>query len=157
MTRRKQEIERKWLLSDSPDLSDCKRAKIIQGYLAVTPDTTEIRLRQKGRKYFETVKKGMGLRREEREVEITKKQFQTLWPATRGRRLEKVRHTLKWQANKIEIDVYKKSLAGLMVAEVEFKSRKEAIAFSPPEWFGKEVTTNKRYKNVNLAAEKQAR
>jgi adenylate cyclase len=157
MTRRKREIERKWLLPDSPDLSGCKRARIIQGYLAVAPDTTEIRLRKKGRKYFETVKRGRGLRREEREVQITRKQFKSLWPATLGRRLEKVRYTLKWQAKEIEVDVYEKRLNGLRVAEVEFKSRKEADAFSPPEWFGEEVTRDKRYKNVNLATQKVAK
>lgn len=151
------EIERKWLLSDSPDLSDCKRARIVQGYLAVAPGATEVRLRQKGSKYFETVKKGTGLRREEREIAITKKQFNSLWPATRGRRLEKVRYTLKWRRKKIEVDVYKKHLAGLMVAEVEFGSRKEAAKFSPPEWFGKEVTNNKGYKNVSLAGRKKAK
>ena len=157
MAKKNSEIERKWLLSELPDLSGCKRAKIVQGYLAVAAGATEVRLRKAGRRCFETVKKGIGLRRDELEVKLTKKQFDSLWPATRGRRLEKVRYALKWQAKKIEVDVYKKRLNGLMVAEVEFKSRKEAAAFTPPEWFGKEVTTNKRYKNVNLATKKAAK
>lgn len=155
MAKQKSEIERKWLLSDLPDLSGCKSARIVQGYLAVAADATEKRLRKKGRKYFETVKRGTGLRREEREVEITKKQFNSLWPATRGRRLEKVRYTLKWRAQKIEIDIYDKRFDDLMVAEVEFTSKKEAAKFSPPKWFGNEVTNKKRFKNVNLAAEKR--
>lgn len=157
MVRRKLEIERKWLLSGLPDVSGCKSASIVQGYLAVGADATEVRFRKAGSKYFETVKTGTGLRREEHEVEITKKQFKSLWPATQGRRLEKVRYTLKWRAKKIEVDVYEKRLKGLMVAEVEFKSEKEAATFSPPEWFGKEVTKRKRYKNVNLAAHKKAK
>jgi adenylate cyclase len=101
------------------------------------------------------VKKGIGLPRDELEVKLTKKQFDLLWPATRGRRLEKFRYTLKWQAKKIEVDVYKKHLNGLRVAEVEFKSREEAAGFSPPEWFGKEVTNIKRYQNANLAERKK--
>ena len=154
MAKQKSEIERKWLLSDLPDISGCKSARIVQGYLAVAANATEIRLRKKGRRYFETVKRGTGLRREEREVEITKKQFNSLWPATRGRRLEKVRYTLKWRARKIEIDIYDKPLDGLMMAEVEFTSKKEAAKFSPPKWFGNEVTNKKQFKNVNLAAQK---
>ena len=154
MARQKSEIERKWLLSDLPDLSDCKRAKIVQGYMAVAADATEVRLRKTGRRYFETVKKGTGLRRDELEVQLTKKQFDSLWPATGGRRLEKVRYTLKWRAKKIEVDVYQKRLGGLMVAEVEFKSQREAAKFSPPKWFGKEITNKERYNNVNLATQK---
>lgn len=154
MAKQKSEIERKWLLSDRPDLSGCKSARIVQGYLAVA-NTTEIRLRKKGRRYFETVKRGTGLRREEREVEITKKQFNSLWPATRGRRLEKVRYTLKWRAKKIEIDIYDKPLDGLMVAEVEFTSKQEAAKFSPPKWFGNEITNKKQFKNANLAAQQK--
>jgi CYTH domain-containing protein len=154
MAKKNSEIERKWLVADLPDLSECKRAKIVQGYLAVAADATEVRLRKKSRRYFETVKRGTGLRRKEREVTITRKQFDSLWPATRGRRLEKVRYTLQWKTKKIEVDVYEKGLKGLMVAEVEFKSRKDAAAFSPPEWLGKEVTRDKRYKNVNLAKKK---
>ena len=157
MAKKNQEIERKWLVSEIPDLSGCKSARIVQGYLAVAADATEVRLRKKGRRYFETVKRGMGLRRREREVTITQKQFDSLWPATRGRRLEKVRYTLKWKTKKIEVDIYEKHLNGLVVAEVEFKSRKDAAAFSPPDWFGKDVTRDKRYKNVNLATKKGAK
>jgi CYTH domain-containing protein len=154
MAKKKQEIERKWLVSELPDFSGCKSARIVQGYLAVAADATEVRLRKKGSRYFETVKRGTGLRRKEREVTITRKQFDSLWPATRGRRLEKVRYTLKWKTKKVELDMYEKHLNGLVVAEIEFKSRKEAAAFSPPEWLGKEVTRDKRYKNVNLAKKK---
>jgi CYTH domain-containing protein len=154
MAKQKSEIERKWLVSDRPDLSGCKRVKFVQGYLAVVADATEVRLRKAGRKYFETVKKGTGLRRDEVEVQLTKEQFDSLWPATRGRRLEKVRYTLKWRAKEIGIDVYEKRLKGLIVAEAEFKSKKQAKKFSPPKWFGKEITNNTRCKNVNLAKRK---
>ena len=110
-----------------------------------------MRLRRKGKKFFQTVKSGAGLARGEIEVELSRKQFSSLWPATRGRRLEKMRYTLNYGHRKIEVDVYKKGLAGLVVAEVEFKSKKESADFSPPAWFGKEVTEDENYKNVNLA------
>jgi len=151
MARRRSEIERKWLVEDAPDLSKHKGAKVVQGYLIVSPNGDEVRLRQKGKAFFETVKTGTGLKRGEVEIELTKKQFKKLWPATRGRRLEKVRYTLKQNGRKIEFDIYKKRLSGLKVAEVEFKTPKQASAFKPFAWFGGEVTEEDEYKNANLA------
>ena len=123
-------------------------------YLAVNRNGTEVRLRRQDDKHFQTIKTGMGLQRGEIEIKLSRKQFNSLWPATRGHRLEKVRYTLKWRGNKIELDVFKKKLSGLLIAEVEFKSKPEAEVFSPPEWFGQEVTDDKSYKNVNLALRK---
>lgn len=149
------EIERKWLVDEPPKVSKRKKVTIHQGYLAVNRNGTEVRLRRQDDKHFQTVKTGTGLQRGEIEVKLSRKQFNALWPATRGHRLEKVRHTLKWRGNKIELDVFKKKLSGLLIAEVEFKSKPEAEAFSPPEWFGEEVTDDKSYKNVNLALRKK--
>ena len=151
MTRRPIEVERKWLVEAPPKLSRRKGVGIVQGYIAVSAEGTEVRLRRIGKKFFQTVKSGAGLARGEIEVELSRKQFTSLWRATLGRRLEKVRYTLSYGRQKIEVDVYKKRLAGLVVAEVEFNSRKESAAFSPPDWFGKEVTEDEDYKNVNLA------
>jgi len=38
-----------------------------------------------------------------------------------------------------------------ILAEIEFKSEEESIAFKPPAWFSEEITTDERYKNKNLA------
>jgi adenylate cyclase len=145
------EIERKWLIDNTPDLSGTARMQIRQGYIAVSDKGLEVRLRRKDGKFFQTVKTGEGLQRDEIEIELSEKQFRKLWPATRGRRLDKIRHTLKRRGQKIEVDIYRQKLSGLKVAEVEFKTRKQAQSFSPPEWFGKEVTRDKAYKNANLA------
>lgn len=149
------EIERKWLIDNPPDLSDTTMTQIRQGYIAVADKGPEIRLRRKGAKFFLTTKTGAGLQRDEIEIELSEKQFRKLWPATRGRRLNKNRHTLKWHGQTIEVDVYRQKLSGLTVAEVEFKTRKQAQSFSPPEWFGKEVTKDKAYRNANLAGRKE--
>ena len=150
------EIERKWLVVDPPGLSKRKRIAIVQGYLAVSAAGTEVRLRRQDQKHFQTIKTGTGLQRGEIEIEISRKQFKSLWPATRGHRLEKTRYILDWHGDKIELDVYKKELTGLLIAEVEFKTRKRAETFSPPKWFGREVTDDKSYKNVNLALQKKS-
>src|SRR6185369_17273315 len=150
MARNQTEIERKWLVEDPPSLVSRKGVRILQGYITVSAEDAEVRLRQKDERFFETVKSGTGLLRGEIEIEVSRKQFKSLWPATRGRRLEKTRYIIKWRGKSIELDVYKKKLAPLKVAEVEFKSRKEATKFSPPPWFGREVTDDAEYKNVNL-------
>jgi len=145
------EIERKWLIDNPPDLSSAARIQIRQGYIAVSDQGVEVRLRRKGEEFFQTVKRGEGLQRDEIEIELSEKQFRKLWPTTRGRRLDKIRHTLKRDGQTIEVDIYRQKLSGLKVAEVEFKTRKQAQSFSPPKWFGKEVTGDKAYKNANLA------
>ena len=50
-----QEVERKWRVSRLPDLTGLEGKDVIQGYIAVTADGTEVRVRQKGDKYFHTI------------------------------------------------------------------------------------------------------
>jgi adenylate cyclase len=146
------EIERKFLVKSLPaDLMRYPRKEIAQGYPIVANDGAEVRLRKIGGRYFQTIKSGGGKVRTEVEIEITKEQFDVLWPATEGKRLEKIRYIIPHRGRKIELDVYRGKLAGLLVAEVEFDSAEESERFSPPAWFGKEVTEDKRYKNKNLA------
>ncbi|MEO7860866.1 MAG: CYTH domain-containing protein [Nitrospirales bacterium] len=151
MVKRTQEIERKWLVSKLPRLGTLKREHIIQGYLVIASDGGEVRIRRKGKTYYETVKSQGTLTRDEIEVKISSNQFHRLWPATKGRRLKKVRYAWNWNGLHIEIDVYQGSLAKLIVAEVEFASIHASRRFSPPDWFGKEVTEVQRYKNNCLA------
>lgn len=89
--------------------------------------------------------------------------FNTLWPLTSGARVEKTRyyiplvdeHGHKYTA---ELDIYKGHLEGLATIEVEFGGREadasvRADTFKPPEWFGKDVSEDKRYKNRSLASQ----
>jgi adenylate cyclase len=145
------EVERKWLVHDLPDLSEHKGQEVIQGYIVLAADGTEVRLRQTDGRFFQTVKSEGGLVRDEIEIELTKDQFELLWRASAGRRLKKTRYTLPWEGKKVEIDVYHGSLAGLIIAEVEFTSASVSTRFVPPPWLGAEVTEDKHYKNVNLA------
>lgn len=153
------EIEKKYVVSN-PAISELPQLKvedIAQGYLAIEPSGTEVRLRSKsnvnGSRYFLTVKCGEGLVRGEAETEITEEQFNVLWPMTGGRRVEKTRHTLALAGDlKAEVDFYRGNLQGLCTAEVEFPTEEAAQAFIPPSWFGDDVTSDKRFKNQKLAA-----
>ena len=144
------EVERKFLMSEPPDLEGPAADEIEQGYLAIGADG-EVRLRRKGDKLMLTAKRGSGLSRQEAEVELDRESFDELWPLTEGRRLHKRRSVLPHGDLKIEVDVYDGDLKGLVVAEIEFPSEEEAKAFDPPGWLGEEVTGDHRYLNETLA------
>ncbi|MEK7537735.1 MAG: CYTH domain-containing protein [Patescibacteria group bacterium] len=149
---RPKEIERKYLVKSLPDnLEDLDHAEIDQGYLAITPDGTEVRLRRKGEKFYQTVKSGSGKSRFESEIQITPEQFQALWEATSGKRIAKTRYHIPHEDRLLELDVYHGSLDGLTSVEVEFPDEEASEKFVPPEWFGEEVTEDSRYKNQQLA------
>ena len=79
-------------------------------------------------------------------------QFEQLWPHTDGRRVSKTRYTLLVGEDTVELDRFEGALKGLLLVEVEFASLEEARRFTPPDWFGQEVTEDKRYKNKHLSA-----
>ncbi len=153
-TPNSREIERKFLLKELPPGFNRFRSYVIaQGYLASEPGGRHVRLRKKGKTTSLTFKVGRGSAREEREIELSPKQFASLWPATAGRRLRKLRHEIPWKDLLIEVDTYRGRHSGLVVAEVEFPDRATCRKFKPPSWFGREVTGEKRYSNVRLANE----
>ena len=148
-----EETERKFLVAKLPDLNGVTRNQIIQGYISTTTDCSEVRVRQKGEQYFQTIKSEGGLSRNEIEMEISKDQFEELWPETEGRRIKKTRYDIPFDGKKIELDVYDGGLKGLMVAEVEFESKEESGRFTPPDWFGEEVTYDENFRNSALAVD----
>lgn len=147
---RRIEIERKFLVTTVPNLKNYKSEHILQGYLS-TDKNNEIRVRQKGEEYFKTVKKiyESGYR-EEVEEYITKDEFDKAWPKTKGKQVKKTRYYIPYQNQTIELDVYDNN--DLVTAEVEFSQESEVEKFSPPSWFGADVTNDPKYKNANLAS-----
>src|SRR5213076_3085716 len=153
-TPNSREIERKFLLKElPPGLNRFRSHVIAQGYLASEPGGRHVRLRKKGKTASLTFKVGRGAHREEREVKLSPKQFAALWPGTAGRRLRKLRYEVPWRNLMIEIDVYRGKHSGLVVAEVEFPDLATCSEFKPPQWFGREVTSQNRYSNMRLANE----
>ena len=125
------EIERKFLVTEPPDLDGADSDEIEQGYLAMGADG-EVRLRRRGEQLVLTAKRGSGLARDEAEVELERDAFEELWPLTEGRRLHKRRHVLSHGDLEFEVDVYEGDLEGLVVAEIEFPSEEAAREFDPP-------------------------
>ena len=87
---------------------------------------SHVRLRKRGDVCSLTYKRGPARAREEREVALTADQFDTLWPATKGRRLTKVRYEMPWNGWNIEIDVYRGIHDGLVVAKWNSRMKEAA-------------------------------
>ncbi len=150
------EIEKKFLVEECPALDGFKAEVVRQGYITSGEDSIEVRVRQKGQGYYITIKSRGTLARAEYETAVEQAQFETLWPATEGRRLEKTRYTgALADGAAVELDIFEGHLAGLQLVEVEFASVEDAEAFIAPGWFGADVTEDKRYKNSALAVASQ--
>jgi CYTH domain-containing protein len=144
------EIERKFLV-DGP-LSFRGRGRVMQqGYIALDPDGTEVRIRREEGRRTLAVKRGGGMIRTEIEIEVDPETAEALWALTEGRRLSKNRFVMEHEGHAIEIDLYHGPLSGLVVAEVEFESEQQARAFAPPGWFGREITGDPVFRNNALA------
>lgn len=144
------EIERKFLVLSLPnDVKNSPRRRISQGYILITDDK-EVRIRESDGRYTLTEKIGCGLARKEHEQEIDKDTFTSLWPKTENRRITKTRFLIENDCYIIDLDVFDPPFAPLVIAEIEFSSVTDAESAYIPEWFGREVTNDKRFKNKNL-------
>jgi adenylate cyclase len=145
------EIERKFLLSGLPQTLRLARGEAIkQGYLALDGDT-EVRLRTGSAPPRLTIKSGRGEVRTEVELPVEGSDARQLWELTEGRRVEKTRRLMRIDGVEAEVDEYGGDLAGLVVAEIEFPDEQAAQAFTPPAWFGRELTGEPEYANQSLA------
>lgn len=144
------EIERKFRVKGPlPDLTQLDFIPLRQGYIS-TGDT-EVRLREAKGIHTLTCKQGNGLVRHEVEIVIGSDEFEKLWPLTESARITKTRYHMPCNDRLIELDIFTGDLEGLVLAEIEFASELASQQFVFPEWFGAEVTDDKRYKNKALA------
>ncbi len=147
------EIERKYLLQSMPQLPATARAyRMEQGYFADEPGRLRRTRAPDGTvTYTHTVKKGVGLVREEIERELTADEFKSLWPRTAGRRLTKTRTKVPEDNLVWEIDDY--DALDLLVAEVELPTPETKVTV--PDWLAphviREVTGEPEYGNHQLA------
>ena len=142
------EIERKFLLGETPDLTNTAYTEISQGYLSYEP---EIRIRKDASKFYITKKSEGNLTREEEEIEITSELYNILSDLIDGKEIKKTRYYVSIDKYIAEVNFYHEELEGFSMIEVEFPNEEEANSFSIPNWFGEEVTHLEEYKNKNLA------
>ncbi len=142
------EIERKYLVNTLPKnytLYPCRQLE--QGYLCKEP---VVRIRQDNDTYELTYKSKGLLAREEYNMPLTKEAYEHLKGKVDGKLITKKRYMIPYGEYMIELDVFEGALAPLKFAEVEFDSIEEAELFTPPDWFGVDVTFVSKYKNSNL-------
>ena len=143
------EIERKFTVKALPENLDSYPFHLIeQAYLNTDP---VLRIRRQDDEYYLTYK-GKGLMaREEYNLPLNQSSYEHLLPKADGICISKKRYLIPWDPYTIELDVFEKSLAPLIIAEVEFPSIEEANAFTPPDWFDQDVTKDPAYHNSNLS------
>ena len=144
------EIERKYLVPTLPaDLERYPCLLIEQGYLCTEP---VVRIRRQDDSYILTYKSAGMMVREEYNLPLTADAYQHLKEKADGNIIAKKRYLIPLENNlKIELDVFLPPFAPLVLAEVEFPTEEAANAFTPPSWFGEDVTFSGRYHNSYLS------
>lgn len=143
------EIERKYLLKELPkNLDTYPHRHLEQGYLCTAP---VVRIRKDDDKYELTYKSGGMMVRQEYNLPLTKTSYEHLKKKVDGRLITKKRYMIPYEKYTIELDVFENDLAPLVLAEVEFEAEEEANSFTPPDWFGEDVTFSGAYHNSVLS------
>lgn len=153
------EIEKKFLIKGIPNnLEKYESNKIIQGYLNVASEPV-LRVRAKDDKYFLTYKSSapelVSLDCNicnEYELPISLDAFEHLKNKIDGNLIVKIRYYIKLNNNlTAELDVFEGKLDGLVLVEVEFEHEDDAKSFIKPDWFGEDVSKDRRYRNSFLS------
>ena len=144
------EIEKKFLVGEIPyDLETLKYHDIEQAYLCVKP---VVRIRKQDEEYILTYKGSGMMEREEYNLPLNEEAYLHLKEKADGNIISKRRYLIPIENDlTIELDVFHDDLAPLILAEVEFPDTKTAESFTPPAWFTKEVTFDKRFHNSYLS------
>ena len=149
------EIERKFLIEKEnlpENLASYPCHRIEQGYLCTSP---VVRIRRQDDDYFLTYKSKGLMSREEYNLPLTAESYEHLKAKADGNIISKKRYLIPLPDGlTIELDVFAAPFEGLWIAEVEFLSEEQANAFTPPEWFGEEVTWSSEYHNSTLSQKK---
>jgi CYTH domain-containing protein len=148
---KKMEIERKYLIDRLPDgYERYPFHEIEQAYLCTDP---VVRIRRSDDEYYLTYK-GKGLLvREEYNLPLTKEAYLHLLTKADGIVLTKRRYLIPLTGTDriIEMDLFSGRYEGLVLAEVEFEDEASALSFTPPSWFGRDVTFSGEYQNSKLS------
>lgn len=154
------EIERKYEILNLPeDLFSYKTKKIEQGYLCHNPT---IRIRKSNDQYILTYKSKLGIEKpqeegsplvnNEVELPLTEEAYLALKSKTDGNMIYKTRYLIPIENELIaELDIFEDILKGLYFVEVEFPDIESANRFLPPVWFGRELSSDKRFSNYYLS------
>ena len=156
------EIERRFFFDTLPEEAPKTILDMEQAYLNRKP-VLRIRkkeaLSQNGEAFtpaaYECTYKGKktgAIGKEEVNLPLNEKAYLHLREKADGILIRKKRHVYALPDGFFaEADVFEGDYAGLKIVEVEFDSEEAAQAFTPPQWFGEEITGRKEFSNASLA------
>lgn len=138
------EIERTFLVKAlPPDLQKYPHKILLDIYIPSTSRHPSLRLRQKGESYEMTKKYWLDENDHSEQKEVTiplsEEEFAEL-SAIKGKHVKKLRYYYPYNGLTAEIDVFQDDLAGLVVADFEFASTEDKLAFTMPDWCLVDVT-----------------
>jgi len=151
------EIERKYEINNLPeDLTRYKYKKIEQGYLCHNPI---IRIRKSNEDYILTYKSklkknevGSAIFNHEVELPLSKEAYETLLTKIENNLVKKTRYLIPLlNGLTAELDIFEEKLIGLIFVEVEFPDEQASNEFIPPNWFGRDLSEDKRFSNYYLS------
>ncbi len=132
-----EELELTYLVQDLPDgVKASKSKEMLDIYLPASSHHPTLRIRRTGNKYEMTKKEpidGDATRQLENTIPLTEAEYKDL-ETLPGKRTYKTRYYYTENGIEYEVAVFTGDLAGLITADVEFKSVKEKDAFTPPAW-----------------------
>lgn len=141
------EIEKKFLVKDIShlDLSNYNKIEMIQDYLYIDKLTIVRKrkcIKNSKTKYMYTIKTDKkNLSVNEIEKKITEEEYNSLPTNPSYNSLSKTRYIIPYIEDlKIELDVFHGIYDGIIFAEIEFNSEKQANSIPVPEWFDKELS-----------------
>ncbi|EKE06481.1 MAG: adenylate cyclase [uncultured bacterium] len=132
------EIERKFFIKTSPDISAITPWHSERFFLKGKDDTEERISKIQDKFYYDKKNVISAIERNREKKEITENEFNNLKSRAYG---STIRDTYLLSENpKITLQIYQGQFKGLIRAEVEFNSIEEADTFIPLSWMGKEIT-----------------
>ena len=84
-------------------------------------------------------------------MSLTEESFKHLLSKKDGISIKKKRYKIPDTPYLIELDVFEGDYNGFCMAEVEFPDEETANHFTPPKWFGEDVTFSSSYHNSTLS------
>lgn len=142
------EIKRKFFASSMPDLEGRKREEYERYYLYRDKEVN-LRIQRIDDRYeLERMVETSNLAREKFTTPLNKQEFDLLKTLARD---SIVRDSYKLSDDPVtHLRIYHGKFDGLRRIEVSFHSEEEATSYSPPDWFGKEITNTPLWRDNSL-------
>ena len=146
MINNSDEIKRKFLVNQIPDLSGIVKTEHERYYL-YRQNGIDLRIQRLNIKYeLERKVEVSNLARVGEKIVITKEEFEILKRFCDGKI---IRDSYQISKNTV-LRIYQGRFEGLIRVEVEFQGEDEAQSFNIPDWFGKEITETMLAKDSDL-------